>query len=137
MQKKNSISAILTGYHISDRNDGCDDDDDEERSKCYPSRTSWGAAYSIGEKFPFLLERRFGIKAYDYWWGYSAAQVDLMMADQPLVVYPKSDNDKPKEVSQKSMDNLYERWAAKRKETGGIKKGEKISLSDYLNNKIH
>ena len=30
--------------------------DDEERSKSYPSRTSWGAAFSLAEKFGFLSE---------------------------------------------------------------------------------
>ena len=134
MQKKNSISGILAAYHISDRNDGRDDDDDEKRSKSYPSRTSWGGAFSLAEKFPFLFERRYGIAAYDYWWGYSSAQIDLMTIDQPLVVYPKDDDNKPKEHTQKKMDDFYERWAAKKK--GTTMAGKKISLGDYLSNKI-
>lgn len=79
--KKNSIERILADYHISDRDDGRDDDDDEERSKSYPSRTSWGAAFSLAEKFGFLFHRKYFIAAYDYWWGYSSAQIDLMVAD--------------------------------------------------------
>ena len=132
MQKKNSISGILTAYHISDRDDGRDDDDDEKRSKSYPSRTSWGGAFSLAEKFPFLFERRCGIAAYDYWWGYSSAQIDLMTIDQPLVVYPK-DESKPVEHSKRKMDDMYERWAAKK--NGSTLAGKKISLGDYLNNK--
>ena len=132
MQKKNSISGILTAYHISDRDDGRDDDDDEKRSKSYPSRTSWGGAFSLAEKFPFLFERRYGIAAYDYWWGYSSAQIDLMTIDQPLVVYPK-DESKPVERSKKNMDDMYERWAAKK--NGSTLAGKMISLVYYLNNK--
>ena len=69
-QKKNSVRCIGSEYHISDRNDGHDDGDGSTRA--YPSRTNWGAAYSLAEKFPFLFERRFGIRAYDYWYGYTA-----------------------------------------------------------------
>ena len=134
MQKKNSIVSILTAYHISDRNDGCDDDDDEKRSRSYPSRTSWGGAFSLAEKFPFLFERRYGIAAYDYWWGYSSAQIDLMTVDQPLVVYPK-DSSTPKKHTKKEMDDMYDRWEAKR--NGSTMAGKKISLGDYLNNKFN
>lgn len=134
--KKNSIERILTGYHISDRDDGRDDDDDEERSKSYPSRTSWGAAFSLAEKFGFLFQRKYFIAAYDYWWGYSAAQIDLMVADQPLVVYPKTKKeDGPKKHTKKEMDALYDRWMEKKKNEGSLI-GKKISLADYLNNKL-
>ena len=133
MQKKNSISSVLAAYHISDRDDGLDDDDDEKRSKSYPSRTSWGGAFSLAEKFPFLFERRYGIAAYDYWWGYSSAQIDLMAVDQPLVSYPR-EKDGDKKHSKDEMDSVHDRWAAKKK--GRRLVGEKISLGDYLNNKI-
>lgn len=56
-----------------------------------------------------------------------------MTIDQPLVVYPKDDDNKPKEHTQKKMDDFYERWAAKKK--GTTLAGKKISLGDYLNNK--
>lgn len=55
-----------------------------------------------------------------------------MTIDQPLVVYPK-DESKPVEHSKKNMDNMYERWAAKK--NGSTLAGKKISLGDYLNNK--
>ena len=56
-----------------------------------------------------------------------------MTIDQPLVVYPK-DESKPVEHSKKNMDDMYERWAAKK--NGSTLAGKKISLGDYLNNKI-
>lgn len=59
-----------------------------------------------------------------------------MVADQPLVVYPKS-KDKEKAVTSKSMDDFYDRWKAKQDAIGkNAHKGEKISLGDYLNNRI-
>ena len=59
-----------------------------------------------------------------------------MVADQPLVVYPKT----KKEVGQKKhtlkeMDDLYDRWMEKKKKEGSLV-GKKINLADYLNNKI-
>ena len=127
---------MLSAYHISDRDDGRDDDDDEERSKSYPSRTSWGAAFSLAEKFGFLFQRKYFIAAYDYWWGYSSAQIDLMVADQPLVVYPKTKKEGgPKNHTKKEMDDLYDRWMEKKKNEGSLV-GKKISLADYLNNKL-
>lgn len=134
--KKNSIERILTGYHISDRDDGRDDDDDEERSKSYPSRTSWGAAFSLAEKFGFLFHRKYFIASYDYWWGYSSAQIDLMVADQPLVIYPKTKKESgTKKHTLKEMDDLYDRWMEKKKKEGSLV-GKKISLADYLNNEL-
>lgn len=126
-KKKTSARAVLDGYHISDRNDGRDDDDEESRSTVWPSRTSWGAAHSLAEKYPFLFERRFGIRAYDYWWGYTAAQIELMTTDVPIVRYK---NDKEKKHNKKDMDALADAWAARRK--GKTLKGEKVSLSEWL-----
>lgn len=58
-----------------------------------------------------------------------------MVADQPLVVYPK---DKKKELkTSKGMDEFYDKWKAKKKSLASThKKGEKISLNDYLDNNI-
>lgn len=59
-----------------------------------------------------------------------------MVADQPLVVYPKN-KDSEKKVTSKSMDDFYERWKAKKDaQKSVIRKGEKISLDDYLRNGI-
>ena len=59
-----------------------------------------------------------------------------MVADQPLVVYPKSKKEcGPKKHTKKEMDDLYDRWMEKKKNEGSLI-GKKISLSDYLNNKL-
>lgn len=126
---------MLADYHISDRDDGSGDDDDEERSESYPSRTSWGAAFSLAEKFPFLFATRYGIKAYDYWWGYTSVQIDLMVADQPIIVYKKRNTDGSVKHTAKEMDDLWDNWVKKKEKEGSLV-GKKISLSDYLNNKI-
>ena len=59
-----------------------------------------------------------------------------MVADQPLVVYPKAKNEcGTKKHTKKEMDDLYDRWMEKKKNEGSLI-GKKISLADYLNNKI-
>ena len=59
-----------------------------------------------------------------------------MVADQPLVVYPKTKNEVgPKKHTKKEMDDLYDRWMEKKKKEESLI-GKKISLADYLNNKI-
>lgn len=126
-KKKTSARAVLDGYHISDRNDGRDDDDEEKRSTVWPSRTSWGAAHSLAEKYGFLFERRFGIRAYDYWWGYTSAQIELMTVDVPIVRYK---SDEQKKHGKKEMDALADAWAERRK--GKTLKGKKVSLSEWL-----
>ena len=92
----------------------------------------------MGEKFGFLFASRFGIRAYDYWWGYTAVQIMLMVADQPLTVYPKDkkrDKDGNVKHTLKEMDDLYDRWAAKKEKEGSVV-GQKINLNDYMNNKV-
>lgn len=59
-----------------------------------------------------------------------------MVADQPLVVYPKTKKEfGPNNHTKKEMDDLYDRWMEKKKNEGSLI-GKKISLADYLNNKI-
>ena len=59
-----------------------------------------------------------------------------MVADQPLVVYPKTKNEGgPKKHTKKEMDDLYDRWMEKKKKEESLI-GKKISLVDYLNNKL-
>lgn len=59
-----------------------------------------------------------------------------MVADQPLVVYTKTKNEGgPKNHTKKEMDDLYDRWMEKKKKEGSLV-CKKISLADYLNNKI-
>lgn len=52
-----------------------------------------------------------------------------MVADQPLVLY-ESD----RKIGKKEMDDLSDRWHAKRK--GRTFAGKEISLSDYLQQDI-
>lgn len=120
-----AASSLLT---ILATDDGRDDDDDDDGAKSYPSRTSWGAAYSLGEKFGFLLERKFGVRAYDYWWGYSSAQIDLMVADQPLVVYPKRD----RKMTKKRAEAAYAKWKERKAQEKETLIGKKVSLADFL-----
>lgn len=60
-----------------------------------------------------------------------------MVADQPTIVYTNNEKKKEKLKTSKGMDDFYEKWKSKRESMGKIyKKGEKISLNDYLNNNI-
>lgn len=52
-----------------------------------------------------------------------------------MVVYPKTKKDGPKKHTLKEMDDLYDKWMEKKKHEGSLV-GKKISLADYLNNKI-
>ena len=59
-----------------------------------------------------------------------------MVADQPLVVYPKIKKvSGPKKHTLKEMDDLYDRWMEKKKNEGSLV-GKKINLTDYLNNEL-
>lgn len=125
------------GYHIIDRNDGHDDDDGTTRA--WPSRTRWGATYSLGEKFPFLLERHFGIGAFDYWWGYTAAQIDLMLLDQPTIEYNTKDKKGKKSMiatkqEEDEMKELVEQW--KKDRNGKSYAGKTFSLNDFMAGKV-
>ena len=90
------------------------------------------------ECLPVIFATRYGIKAYDYWWGYTSAQIDLMVADQPIIVYKKDkkrNSDGSVKHTAKEMDDLWDNWVKKKEKEGSLV-GKKISLSDYLNNKI-
>ena len=59
-----------------------------------------------------------------------------MVADQPLVVYPKTKKEGGRKKHTKNeMDDLYDRRMEKKKNEGSLV-GKKISLADYLNNKL-
>lgn len=69
------------------------------------------------------------MKEWGYLWGWTAAQIQLMMVDQTITVYKKDKDNKPEE----SMEEKKERMAQivadwKRKKASG--KGAK--LSDFL-----
>ena len=136
LQKINSVGTISDSYHISDRHDGSDDE--QSTTRTYPSRTSWGAAYSLGEKFPFLLERKFGIAAYDYWYGYSSCQIDLMLIDQPVIDYGSSEKKSEKSMfgtreEYDEMEALVDAWEAQNSES---MVGKKVDLNEFMKKKV-
>ena len=61
-----------------------------------------------------------------------------MVADQPLVLYPKDDKkEREREITRADADKIYERWKEKRRRNGPpIGKGEKIRLSNYEKNEF-
>lgn len=68
------------------------------------------------------------IRAWNYWWGYTSAQIDLMIADGPIIVY--HNKNKVKKHSKAEMDALVEQWKRKRAEQEA--RGEKINLNSFL-----
>ena len=134
-QKKNSIGTVSAEYHISDRDDGHDDGDGS--SRVWPSRTRWGSAYSLGEKFGFLLERRFGIRAFDYWYGYSACQIELMIADQPVIDYSggkKKGSMMATRSEVDALDELTEAWEQKRQGKSFV--GQTVNLDEFVKGEV-
>jgi hypothetical protein len=59
------------------------------------------------------------VPMWDYYWGLTAAQVELLVIDQPIVVFKKDeDNDKPwknGKVSESYAKNQYQKWLEKKK----------------------
>lgn len=59
------------------------------------------------------------VPMWDYYWGLTAAQIELLVIDQPIVVYKADeDNDKPWKkgtVSGSYAKNQYEKWLEKKK----------------------
>lgn len=80
---------------------------------------------------PWLFERRYGIAAFDYWWGYTAAEIDLMVIDQPVISYKsekKGMGNSAKDV--KEMDDLADAWMKHNK--GASATGKTISLNEFM-----
>lgn len=82
------------------------------------------------------------VPMWDYYWGLTAAQVELLTIDQPIVVYKADeDNDKPWKkgtVSKSYANKQYEKWLKKKQEReqsgmsekmdGIFKHGKRIDL---------
>ena len=86
---------------------------------------------------PFLFERRFGIRAFDYWWGYTACEIELMVIDQPVISYGKSKNRRSMMANKAEvaeLDALQSAWEEKRNGRSFV--GEKVDLNDFLKEKI-
>lgn len=85
----------------------------------------------MSEKFPWLFERRFFIRAYDYWYGYSKAQIELMAIDQPITVFPKNKKtSKNGGHTRAEMQKIAEEWEKKHGKAGRV--SEKINMSEFL-----
>lgn len=85
------------------------------------------------------------VPMWDYYWGLTAAQVELLTIDQPIVVYKKDDdNDKPWKkgtVSESYANKQYQQWLEKKKkrEADGkalditqIQQGRRIDLGHLV-----
>lgn len=91
----------------------------------------------MSEKFGWLFERRFGIRAFDYWYGYTTAQIELMVMDQPVMTYKKDKKSSKSLFGTKAevdeMEQLTDAWEARHKES---MVGKKINLGEFLRRDI-
>ena len=111
-------------YNVGCGSDGHDDDDGESRT--YPSRTSWGAGYSLEEKHHHLFEWRWFTQAWGYWDGYTIAQIELMALDKPWIDYNAGDKGKTSGRTRRNgnstnltLEKAEAMWAQWEKDRGG------------------
>lgn len=67
---------------------------------------------------------------YEYMWGHTAAQIELMTADAPFVAYKKREKSKEEKLKGYTREKArrdYDKWLEK-------KKKRKTSLSTFLGN---
>lgn len=89
----------------------------------------------------FLLGM-YEVPMWDYYWGLTAAQVELLTIDQPIVVYKADkDNDKPWKkgtVSEGYANKQYQKWLEKKKkrEAEGkdldFRTGRKVDFGHFI-----
>lgn len=82
------------------------------------------------------------VPMWDYYWGLTAAQVELLTIDQPIVVYKADkDNDKPWKkgtVSEGYANKQYQKWLEKKKkrEAEGkdldFRTGRKVDFGHFI-----
>lgn len=78
-----------------------------------------------------MFERRFFIKAYDYWYGYTKAQIELMAIDQPVTVFRKDKKcGENGGHTRAEMKKIAEEWEKKHGKAGRV--SEKVNLSEFL-----
>ena len=85
------------------------------------------------------------VQMYEYYWGHTAAQIQLIDIDQPIIVYKRQDQnsglkpgDKGYRPDKKKLDAAVERWQkrkAEREKRGFkldqfLKTGEKVPITD-------
>lgn len=74
------------------------------------------------------------VPMFGYYWVHTAAQVDLMAIDAPIVVYNRKKDGEVKHTK-KEMDDVMAKWEAKRKKQGksaDFSVGTKLNLNDFL-----
>ena len=85
------------------------------------------------------------VQMYEYYWGHTAAQIQLIDIDQPITVYKRKDSnsglkpgDKGYKPNKKKLDAAVERWQKRKaeRENRGFKldqflrTGEKVPITD-------
>lgn len=66
-------------------------------------------------------------------WVLTNAQLELLICDQPIIVYKKSKGEV--KHTRREMDDAMRKWEEKRKKQGkstDFKAGEKVNLNDFL-----
>lgn len=81
----------------------------------------------MSEKYGFLFMSRFGVRAYDYWWGYTKAQIHLMTIDAPISTYKSKD----KNPTAAEMSALSEEW--RKRKGNGTRTGRKLTIGELFN----
>jgi len=77
------------------------------------------------------------VERYEYLWGYTIAQIELMMYDAPVVKYKRDDEGKPKPGQEgfkrtaEQAQAAYEKWKKRREDEK--KQGIKMDLGAFLN----
>jgi hypothetical protein len=85
------------------------------------------------------------VPMWDYYWGLTAAQVELLTIDQPIVVYKKEKREAPwkdGKVSEDYADKQYRKWLERKKQreregkTVDLEKtfanGQKVDMQTFL-----
>lgn len=72
------------------------------------------------------------MRAYDYWYGYTAAEIELMSIDQPLVSYKSRKKNDGKHTAEE-INATMEEW--ERTHGSYELSGEKVSLSELFGHK--
>ena len=85
------------------------------------------------------------VPMWDYYWGLTAAQIELLTVDQPIVVYKKEKKEAPwkdGKVSEDYADKQYRKWLERKKQreregkTVDLEKtfanGQKVDMQTFL-----
>lgn len=123
-------------YNIADRDDGHEEADESSGSESYPSRTAFGAACSLGKEHPELTAPAvfFGfwrVNMWNYYWGMSSAQIELAIADGPVIVYKHDKKDKSKKPTAAAIEKAALLWEQEHKEDGGKLK---LNMKNFIVN---